>query len=169
MKCPVCGDPITPEDKYCGACGNPTAEEKTAQPRDRSDAAVEPPPPRVPPSAAAAAHLTLWRGGARTAETFALGERATVGRFDAETGPVDVDLGPLPEAAYVSRRHAELRRDGAGQWFVKDLNSNNGTFVRSVRTETPGFQRVTDERRITDGDEIAFGNARFVFQVVPGY
>jgi pSer/pThr/pTyr-binding forkhead associated (FHA) protein len=108
------------------------------------------------------ARLTLRRAGALTSESFPLAEQVSIGRFDVETGPVDVDLGPLPEGAYLSRRHAEVRRDANGNWFIKDLGSQNGTFVRS--TSSQQFQRVVQEQPINDGDEIAFGNARFEFR-----
>lgn len=120
-----------------------------------------PPPPPVLP--AATATLTLKRGGALTAEVFTLGERVVLGRFDPDSGPVDVDLGPLPESNYVSRHHAEIWKDGSGQWFIKDLGSRNGTFFKA-----PGeaqFQRATGDHGITSGSEIALGNARFEFQV----
>ena len=85
-----------------------------------------------------------------------------LGRFDSETGPVDVDLASMPEAMYVSRRHAELWKSADGSWFIKDLGSHNGTFVRSG--EKPQFQRVSGEQLLSDGDEIALGNARFEFR-----
>jgi pSer/pThr/pTyr-binding forkhead associated (FHA) protein len=107
--------------------------------------------------------VILKRGGALTSESFPLWERVVLGRFDPDTGPVDVDFGALPEAVYVSRRHAEMWRDTAGQWFIKDLGAGNGTFVRT-QSQTQ-FQRVTGEQPIADGDEIALGNARFAFRV----
>jgi len=100
-----------------------------------------------------------------TTEAFPIGDRVVIGRFDAESGPVDVDLGPLPEAAYVSRHHAEIWRDASGQWFLKDLGAMNGSFVRS-----PGqsqFQKISGDQALSDGDEIALGNARFEFRVNP--
>jgi pSer/pThr/pTyr-binding forkhead associated (FHA) protein len=85
-----------------------------------------------------------------------------IGRFDPETGPVDVDLGPLPEAVYISRHHAEIWPDESGQWFVKDLGSGNATFV-CVAGERQ-FKKTTGEHPINDRDEVAFGNARFEFR-----
>jgi pSer/pThr/pTyr-binding forkhead associated (FHA) protein len=108
------------------------------------------------------AKLTLRRGGALTNESFPVGEHVTIGRFDVETGPVDVDLGPLPEGAYLSRHHAEVWRDGSGKWFIKDLGSQNGTFVRLDKSAK--FERVTQDQPLSDGDEIALGNARFEFR-----
>ncbi|HEY6417739.1 MAG TPA: FHA domain-containing protein, partial [Candidatus Binataceae bacterium] len=54
----------------------------------------------------------------------------------------------------VSRHHASIEaQNGALQ--VKDLNSQNGTFVRE--------QRVT-EARLNDGDTLRFGDAPFTFR-----
>lgn len=118
------------------------------------------PTPSAPTSGGmGSAKLLLKRGGALTGDVFSIGPSATVGRFDPESGPVDVDMANLPEAVYISRHHAELNlRDG--QWMVKDLGSRNGTFVKNES----GFNRVTGESPIKPGDEIAFGNARFEFQ-----
>jgi pSer/pThr/pTyr-binding forkhead associated (FHA) protein len=106
----------------------------------------------------------LKRAGILTKEEFPVGGRVVIGRFHEETGPVDVDLSHLPESAYVSRRHAEIYQDASGQWFVKDLGSTNGTFLWS--SETGQFQKLPPNQPIPikDGDEVAFGNARFVFR-----
>jgi len=122
---------------------------------------IEPAPSFSPsaPASSGSAKLVLKRGGALTGDVFSIGPSATVGRFDPESGPVDVDMANLPEAVYISRHHAELMlRDG--QWLVKDLGSRNGTFVKNAE----GFARVTGETPIQNGDEVAFGNARFEFQ-----
>jgi pSer/pThr/pTyr-binding forkhead associated (FHA) protein len=52
----------------------------------------------------------------------------------------------------VSRRHAELRRDGA-RWLLRDLGSRNGTRVNGVR--------LLDEAEVAPGDRVSFGDARF--------
>lgn len=39
----------------------------------------------------------------------------------------------LAAEAGISRRHAELRPSGAGQWLVCDLGSSNGTYVEGER------------------------------------
>ncbi|MFN3649136.1 MAG: FHA domain-containing protein [Armatimonadota bacterium] len=121
------------------------------------------PSPAVPGAAAGGARLTLKRGGGLTSEVFPVGGRAVIGRFDTETGPVDVDMGALPESSYVSRHHAEVWPDASGQWKVRDLGSRNGTFVRPAGGAQ--FQKVEGEQPLTDGDEIALGNARFEFRV----
>ena len=57
------------------------------------------------------------------------------------------------EDANVSRRHAELRQEGASYWLV-DLDSTNGTEVNGKRV-----QRV----KLADGDTITLGATELVF------
>jgi len=52
----------------------------------------------------------------------------------------------------VSRRHAELRREGA-RWVLRDLGSRNGTRVNGAR--------LLDEAEVGPGDRVSFGDARF--------
>jgi pSer/pThr/pTyr-binding forkhead associated (FHA) protein len=109
--------------------------------------------------------LVARRYGAETGEEIPLvGERLVIGRFDPETGPVDIDLSSAPEAPQISRHHAESYREADGRWFVRDLGSTNGIFVRSLESATFG-PRITAPAELTPGTEIAFGNARFVFRV----
>ncbi len=116
------------------------------------------------PASTSMARITLRRGGAPTSESFRFGSGAVVGRFDPDSGPVDVDLAPLPEASYVSRHHAEFRHDaGSGQWFVRDMGSSNGTFWRAGGAGA--FSRLSGEQQLNAGDEISLGNARFEFGV----
>jgi FHA domain/Domain of unknown function (DUF1707) len=53
----------------------------------------------------------------------------------------------------VSRRHAELRRDGSC-WLLRDLGSRNGTRVNGVR--------LIDQTEVSPGDRVSFGDARFL-------
>ncbi len=62
----------------------------------------------------------------------------------------------------VSRRHAELTPDD-GSWYLRDLDSANGTFVNG--------QRITIEAgrvRLAPGDQVRCGSTLFVFAVAPG-
>ncbi len=140
----------------------PTPSPLESAPTQFIEPATEPivPTPVTPtPVVASGAQLILKRGGAPTGDVFTIGPSATVGRFDPESGPVDVDMAQLPESVYISRHHAEINlRDG--QWLVKDLGSRNGTFVKNAS----GFARVTGETPVQSGDEVAFGNARFEFK-----
>ncbi|MDR3691660.1 MAG: FHA domain-containing protein [Fimbriimonas sp.] len=104
------------------------------------------------------AKLVLKRGGVLTDVEFIVHPPATIGRFDPSIGPIDVDLGPQPEGAYVSRKHARIVCED-GVWKVVDLGSSNGTFVLH-----DDFERV-EEAELVNGQEFALGNARFVFQL----
>lgn len=105
------------------------------------------------------ARLVVKRNGAETDEVFPITTPATIGRFDPAVGPIDVDLGPLPEGSYVSRKHARLTEEN-GVWTVTDLGSSNGTFV----LKDGDFQRA-ETAELSDGDEFALGNARFVLRL----
>lgn len=103
------------------------------------------------------ASLTVKRGGQLTDIVFPFTAPATIGRFDPSVGPLDVDLGSIEESMYVSRKHARI--DFAdGVFTVTDLGSSNGTYV----LRDGDFAKV-DTAEINSGDEIALGNARFVF------
>ena len=54
--------------------------------------------------------------------------------------------------ASVSRRHAELRRDGS-RWLLRDLGSRNGTRVNGLR--------VVEETEVRSGDRVSFGDAGY--------
>jgi Protein of unknown function (DUF3662)/FHA domain len=75
-------------------------------------------------------------------------------------GDDPVTIGRLPECdivladSKVSRRHAEVRRDGVGV-LVVDLGSTNGTQVNGAGVR---------ERSINDGDTITVGNTILRFE-----
>lgn len=102
--------------------------------------------------------LVLKRAGAETDIEFAVNPPTVIGRFDPSHGPIDIDLGDLtPEGSYISRKHAKITCED-GKFTLTDLNSSNGTYV--LRGD---FERV-EEAELTDGQEIALGNAKFVFR-----
>lgn len=123
-----------------------------------TEAVVEETPETTETETATAARLVVKRGGVETTDIFVFGDSATIGRFDPTVGPIDVDLGTLPEGVYVSRKHAKITCED-GVWKITDLGSSNGTFL--LRDD---FERV-DEAELADGDEIALGNARLVFHL----
>ncbi|HKY24257.1 MAG TPA: DUF3662 and FHA domain-containing protein [Gaiella sp.] len=59
------------------------------------------------------------------------------------------------EDGNVSRRHAELDRDGDSGWTVVDLGSTNGTEVNG--------RRITKRTPLDDGDRIGVGGTELVF------
>ncbi|MGH2756049.1 MAG: FhaA domain-containing protein [Actinomycetota bacterium] len=54
----------------------------------------------------------------------------------------------------VSRRHAELRREG-GRWMLVDLGSTNGSVVNG---------RLVKEHPLEDGDRLSFGQSELIFK-----
>jgi hypothetical protein len=78
-----------------------------------------------------------------------------------ELGEDPVCVGRLDECDIqvsdknVSRRHAEVRREGAG-FVVVDLDSTNGTRVNGGRVKT---------RELADGDEISVGATKIRFEM----
>ena len=60
----------------------------------------------------------------------------------------------LPYDSEVSRRHAEIRREGA-HFVIYDLGSINGTFVN---------EEQVNRQRLREGDEIRVGSTRLIFQ-----
>lgn len=124
-----------------------------------------PAPAGTPATTGGNARLVPHRYGVASAEEIPLlGESLIIGRFDPESGPVDIDLENTPEAAQISRNHAEMYREADGTWHVRDLGSTNGVFVRRAgsRTFDP---RITEPVAVSNGDEISFGNARFVLKM----
>ena len=109
---------------------------------------------------AASPRLVLKRSGQETETLFLFGLPAIVGRFDPSVGPIDVDLGSIPEGSYVSRKHAKIH-EVDGVVTLTDLGSSNGTY--RFDGEAGDFVKI-DSAAIVDGDEIAFGNARFVYR-----
>lgn len=112
----------------------------------------------VPP-----ASLTLISFGQSTDTVIPLeASPLMLGKFDPAQGPIDIDLSSLPGNEYLSRRHGELFFDDG--WTVRDLGSTNGVFVR--RSQDSNFlPRLQGPMKLEDGDEVAFGNLRFVFRL----
>lgn len=102
--------------------------------------------------------LVVKRNGTETTEVFTVNNPCVIGRFDPSVGPIDIDLGNLPEGVYVSRKHAKITQED-GIWKIHDLGSSNGTFILAN-----DFEKVTIAD-LVDGTEIALGNARFVFHL----
>ncbi|CAN5512316.1 hypothetical protein BH11ARM2_BH11ARM2_35370 [soil metagenome] len=112
-----------------------------------------------PESEVRPAKLVLKRHGAETDIEFPINPPSIIGRFDPTVGPIDIDLGSLdPEGGYVSRKHARITLED-GVYTLGDLGSSNGTYL----LDGTDFQRV-EASPLSDGQEIAFGNARFVFR-----
>ncbi len=73
-------------------------------------------------------------------------ETILIGRED------DVDI--VIDNPSVSRKHAQIRKEGAG-WVVEDLGSSNGTFLHG--------EKISSAQPVKEGDEIGFGKFSVVF------
>ncbi len=86
--------------------------------------------------------------------------------IDADLGAPEFPLQPLTfvgrtpdnqvrlNKPAVSRRHAQLTQGEKG-WMLKDLHSENGTYVNGEKV---------GERALADGDRVQFGTVRLVFR-----
>ncbi len=147
-------------------------------PPDGGESAPPPPPPAKeakPAVAPAAKSPTATKPVAPATASVPAGPAAgkTVVLSPAKLVAIDTDLGapdfPLQPLTFVgrtpdnqvrlnkpavSRRHAQLTQTGPG-WTIKDLHSENGTYVNGEKIE---------ERVLADGDRVQIGTVRLVFR-----
>jgi hypothetical protein len=111
--------------------------------------------------AASHAKLVIYRGRSVGKEFLLYEDESHIGRWDADGGIFpDVDLDSDDPEAKVSRRHARITRR-AGQYYIEDLGSTNGTFVNRGRRLLPG-----DRQSLRDGDEVIVGKTFLKFHVL---
>ncbi|MDQ2984533.1 MAG: DUF3662 domain-containing protein [Actinomycetota bacterium] len=121
-----------------------------------------PPPPDVEPGATMVYKPAQPETEAVSPEDLGLEREVAVLTFDGEHREVDkrkfvigrsrdcdIQLGD----PNVSRRHVELRQEGAAYWIV-DLDSTNGTEVNGRRLK---------RAKLKPGDQITVGSTRMVF------
>ena len=144
--CPECGFQNPESANYCSKCGShlrkedPSEQTMSFTPEELAEDAD------VLDSAERGPALVVRSGGGRAGESFfPSGERTVIGR----SPDCDVFLDDVT----VSRRHAELRRDG-DRFTIEDLGSLNGTFVNRKRIETAELE---------DDDEVQIGKYRLIF------
>ncbi|HRW46797.1 MAG: FHA domain-containing protein [Caldilineaceae bacterium] len=159
--CPQCGAQVIPGEMFCENCG---AALGSAPPAPATGGYAPPPlaappspaPSYTPPPPVATAFLTGIDG-----QTFQLSGKTTylIGRRDDVSGNYpDVDTSDAGLQAGVSRRHAELYQQGV-QWFVRDLNSVNGTWVNQQRLASNGSEAINS------GDTIRLGKWTVTFRI----
>lgn len=153
MYCTHCGHQNPADANFCGNCGRPLEpageaattgslrpdELEALEADERVDARtvlaeLEP----------GTALLQVLRGPNEGARYLLDSEVVRVGRHPDS----DIFLDDIT----VSRRHAELRREGAG-FGVHDVGSLNGTYVNGRRVE---------DQVITTGDEVQIGKFKLV-------
>ena len=145
--CSECGFQSPAAANYCARCGallaRPEGDETTVtlSPGDLRDDEEDAVDDSIEGTA-----LVVRAGGGIAGETFTpAGARTLIGR----SPECDVFLDDVT----VSRRHAELLRDGE-QLTIRDLGSLNGTFVNRKRVESAALR---------DGDEVQVGKYRMTF------
>ena len=78
-------------------------------------------------------------------------------RYALDTDVVSVGRDPQSDIflddVTVSRRHAEVARDGA-RYSIRDVGSLNGTYVN---------RQLVDEGELNEGDEVQVGKFKLVF------
>lgn len=60
------------------------------------------------------------------------------------------------EETSVSKKHAEIRCIG-GEYFIRDLNSSNGTSVNNMKIKS------STDMKLSDGSRLEFGNKKYMF------
>ena len=73
-----------------------------------------------------------------------------------------IDLKNFNGHSYTSEKHASIFLQN-GQWYIKDLNSTNGTYIKPKGQ--PSFSpKLSQSMRLNSGDELAFGKVCMVFK-----
>lgn len=188
VTCPSCSYENPAGTEFCEVCGSeissppveaplaPTQFQQTFPSYSDHAIEIQPPIPQptypntqptqpnvvTPTITADSARLIAKQIGSSVPEFSLDGSNAIVGRFDPDSGPVDIDLEGFSGDEMISRHHAEIYYEG-GQWKVKDLGSTNGVFIKRSGQTRFGARAVIPET-VTSGDEIAFGKIRFLFQ-----
>ncbi len=119
------------------------------------------------------AKLVERKNGFMTRNEIILGEDFIIGRFDPEKGPVDIDLSDYEGAEFISRQHARIFLNECDNkdkndtplekcWFIEDLESRNGTFLRRGKTV---FRLEPDKPVMLQNEDIInlAGKIEFVF------
>jgi hypothetical protein len=140
--CPECGFQSPESASYCARCGALLARDAAGE----TTMSLDPDEIDAVPESIDGPALVVRSGGGRAGESFeAIGDHALIGR----SPECDVFLDDVT----VSRRHAELTREGS-VFTIRDLGSLNGTFVNKRRIESSVLE---------DDDEVQIGKYRMTF------
>ncbi|MDW3218129.1 MAG: FHA domain-containing protein [Acidimicrobiales bacterium] len=146
LVCRECGHDNLGSANFCSSCGAPLPKDDVTTDLPvvdlESDGTVEIDRSEFGPHEG----LFVVPQGPKAGARYALdADVVTVGRHPDS----DIFLDDIT----VSRRHAEVRREGARYW-VRDVGSLNGTYVNRERA---------DDRELADGDELQVGKFKLVF------
>ena len=149
MKCPTCGEINETGYRFCRVCGRPLSPEQTngstvpSRPPGR-DAAISPVPLVARPSTPATFQLVAT-SGLLSGRTFSITSRELiVGRDQTKCQVVLAD-------DQISRQHASLSLNEAGEVVLRDYDSANGSYVNEARVR---------EAVLKLHDEVSFGAGR---------
>jgi len=174
VSCPLCYYDRNPNNsEFCEVCGTEITGSKTVEtPKEKLIMALQnsgtpttiqtlPPPTWENPKNVGLAKLIPKQVGAPIPEFILDSERAIAGKFDPNTGPVEIDLSGFYGAENVSPQHAEIYLE-SGEWKIKDFGSTTGTFIKSFGAS--GYEKIIGPKTLNSGDEITIGNIRLLFQ-----
>lgn len=147
MYCTRCGHPNKDGARYCANCGAPLLDETTVgiTPIEVEEERAEEfpfPGEELEPGQA----LVMVKRGPNAGSTFLIEKDVTTTGRSTDS---DIFLDDIT----VSRKHAEIRREG-NEFFIHDQGSLNGTYVNRERVE------VT---KLATGDEIQIGKFKLAF------
>ncbi len=161
MKCSGCGEVNEAGYRFCRVCGHPlsAAEEAAATvaiPVGPSPSEEAAPTVAVStPSAAPPAFRLLATSGLLSGRNFSITSKGlTIGRDHTNCQVVLAD-------DQVSRQHAWIGLNDAGQVVIRDKNSANGTYVNQARIQE-AVLKPTDEISIGAGAKHLFRIESFV-------
>ena len=174
ISCSLCYYDRNPNNsKFCEVCGTEITRSQTIEtPKENQIIAPQnygiptkiqtmPPPTLEFSKNVGLAKLIPKQVGAPIPEFMLDSERAIAGKFDPNTGPVEIDLSGFYGAENVSPQHGEIYLEN-GEWKIKDLGSTTGTFIKSFGAS--GYEKIVSPKTLNSGDEITIGNIRLLFQ-----
>lgn len=148
MRCPACDHLNEANANFCSRCGSPMGAVEAEATATLAPIDVETSEEaHIRELAPGQSCLVVRRGPAAGTKYTLEKDLVTVGRHPQS----DIFLNDIT----VSRRHAEVRREGEG-FVVADLGSLNGTYVNRARV---------DSSPLASGDELQIGKFRLLFLV----
>lgn len=146
MRCPNCEHFNEANANFCSRCGSPMGGVEAEATATLAPIEIETEESALIRELSPGQACLIVRRGPSAGTKFTFDtDVVTVGRHQQS----DVFLNDIT----VSRRHAELRRDGA-KYSVADLGSLNGTYVNRSRV---------DSSSLSTGDELQIGKFRLLF------
>ncbi len=141
--CSRCSHPNSEAANYCSSCGfdlHRPVEESTAETVIDFSQLEAPESPGV-------GSFVIKRGGLAGSRFDLAGDLTSIGRHPESTIFLD--------DVTVSRRHADVRREGDG-FVIADVGSLNGTYLNRERIELA---------KLRSGDEVQIGKFKLVYLV----